>query len=345
MNLIAHGYGLRSASYSSLMLIDLFFKGNFMSESYPLHLINKKPNFYGFSGLDRAAHTRLDDEWFEKILQQDNAKAILSWRSQSMVNISIPDKPSASILELKSLDEIIQKADNVVFLGEKKGTPYVGVDLSSSDKGQFYNMIPEAGVFLDLREFGPLLERFEGSLLAYNRALLFWHTKNKYCGVCGGKTHVTKAGHQINCNDPKCGQLVFPRTDPAVIMLVHDGKRALLGRQKIWKPGMYSTLAGFLEPGETLEEAVAREVWEEANIDVSDVRYHSSQPWPFPGSIMLGFYAEAKSTFIRRNDEEVEDVQWFEANDLRNFPAHGKSLPRPDSIARRLIEDWLETMD
>ena len=105
-----------------------------MSESYPLHLMNKKPNFYGFSGLDRAAHTRLDDEWFEKILQQGNAKVILSWRSQSMVNITIPDKPSASILELKSLDEIIQKADNIVFLGEKKGTPYAGVDLSSSDK-------------------------------------------------------------------------------------------------------------------------------------------------------------------------------------------------------------------
>ena len=314
-----------------------------MSKSYPLHLLNKKPNFYGFSGLDRAAHIRLDDEWFKKIVQQDNAKAVLSWQSQSMVNITTPDKPSASILELHSLRGIIQKADNVVFLGEKNGTPYLGIDLSSSDKEQFCEVIPEAGVFLDLREVGPLMERFEGSLLAYNRALLFWHTKNKYCGVCGGKTHVTKAGHQINCNDQKCGQLVFPRTDPAVIMLVHDGERALLGRQKIWKPGMYSTLAGFLEPGETLEEAVAREVWEEANIDVSDVRYHSSQPWPFPGSIMLGFYAEAKSTFIRRNDEEVEDVQWFEANELRAFPSHGKSLPRLDSIARRLIEDWLET--
>tara|TARA_B100000927_G_scaffold271766_1_gene248930 strand:- start:339 stop:725 length:387 start_codon:yes stop_codon:yes gene_type:complete len=124
-------------------------------------------------------------------------------------------------------------------------------------------------------------------------------------------------------------------------MLVYDGDRILLGRQSVWKKGMYSTLAGFLEPGETLEEAVAREVFEEANIEVEDVSYHSSQPWPFPSSIMLGFYARARSTEIRRNDEEVEDVQWFTRDEVSQFSKLGKSLPREDSIARCLIEDWL----
>ena len=124
-------------------------------------------------------------------------------------------------------------------------------------------------------------------------------------------------------------------------MLVYDDDRILLGRQSIWKKGMYSTLAGFLEPGETLEEAVAREVFEEANIEVEDVSYHSSQPWPFPASIMLGFYAKARSTEIRRNDEEVEDVQWFTRDEVSQFSKLGKSLPRKDSIARCLIEDWL----
>ena len=150
-----------------------------------------------------------------------------------------------------------------------------------------------------------------------------------------------KGGHQRDCTNEDCRAAAFPRTDPAVIMLVYDNDRVLLGRQKVWKKGMYSTLAGFLEPGETLEEAVAREVWEETNIQVEDVRYHSSQPWPFPASIMLGFHARARSTNIRRNDQEVEDAQWFSIEELSNFPTYGKSLPRNDSIARRLIEDWM----
>ena len=314
-----------------------------MPELYPLHLLNKKPNFYGFSGLDRSAHIRQDEGWLKILEKQGNAKVVFSWRSQSMVNLDKPGEPYATILALNVVSEIVNKADNVVFLGEKSGIPYLGIDLSSIEEDRLDELIPSVGGFTDLRQVGPLLERFEGSLLAYNRALLFWHQKNKFCGSCGAVTRVTKAGHQINCSNTSCGQLFFPRTDPAVIMLVHDGERALLGRQQMWKPGMYSTLAGFLEPGETLEEAVAREVWEEANIDIADVRYHSSQPWPFPGSIMLGFYAQAKSTFIRRNDNEVEDVQWFDVNQLRNFASYGKSLPRLDSIARRLIEDWLET--
>ena len=126
-------------------------------------------------------------------------------------------------------------------------------------------------------------------------------------------------------------------------MLVHDsaGEKALLGRQAVWPEGRYSTLAGFVEPGETLEEAVAREVHEETGVEVCDVRYHSSQPWPFPASIMLGFHAEAKTTEIFRRDEELEDAQWFSRDELMNFRALGKGLPSKDSIARRLIEDWL----
>ena len=135
----------------------------------------------------------------------------------------------------------------------------------------------------------------------------------------------------------------FPRTDPAVIMLVHDGDRALLGRQKVWVPGMHSTLAGFVEPGESLEEAVAREVFEEVGIRVRNVRYHSSQPWPFPASIMLGFHAEAATTELRIDTDEIENAAWFTREELLDFEALGNTLPRKDSIARRLIEDWLES--
>ena len=136
---------------------------------------------------------------------------------------------------------------------------------------------------------GAILDRFDACILSYCRAIFYWQQNNKFCGVCGSKTAISKAGHQIDCKEITCRKPVFPRTDPAVIMLVYDDDRILLGRQSIWKKGMYSTLAGFLEPGETLEEAVAREVFEEANIEVEDVSYHSSQPWPFPASIMLGF--------------------------------------------------------
>src|SRR3546814_482718 len=181
------------------------------------------------------------------------------------------------------------------------------------------------GVFTDLRRIGPLLERFEGSLLAYARGLLWWHQRHRFCGVCGHPTVSVKGGHQRSCTNQACAAPQFPRTDPAVIMLVHDGERCLLGRQRVWPDGMYSTLAGFVEPGETLEEAVAREVWEESGIQVRDVRYHSAQPWPFPSSLMLGFHAAAKSFEIVRNDDELGDAQWYTAEDLAGFESDRKS--------------------
>ena len=308
---------------------------------YPLHLIAKKPNFYGFSGLDRSAHIREDEAWIDRLLATPDTCIVPVWRSRSLIAEDAAGDPRAAMLMAVEHQALIERADFVAFLGEKAGVAHIAVDISGFDEVQINETFADHGMFVDLRQIGPVLERFEGSLLAYARGLMYWHQRHRFCGVCGSPTTVVKGGHQRNCANDSCRAPTFPRTDSAVIMLVHDGDRALLGRQKIWKPGMYSTLAGFLEPGETLEEAVAREVWEEANIDVEDVRYHSSQPWPFPASIMLGFYARARSTEIRRNDEEVEDAQWFTLDQLRNFEAHGKSLPRLDSIARRLIEDWM----
>ena len=144
------------------------------------------------------------------------------------------------------------------------------------------------------------------------------------------------------CTAPTCQTHHFPRTDPAVIMLVSCGERCLLGRQRVWPAGMYSTLAGFVEPGESLEDAVAREVREEAGVAVAEVRYHSSQPWPFPGSIMLGFHAEALSPALVVNRDELEDARWFSRSELLASPEDESfRLPRRDSIARRLVESWL----
>jgi NAD+ diphosphatase len=172
--------------------------------------------------------------------------------------------------------------------------------------------------------------------------MLFWHSRHRFCGACGAPTRSEEAGHMRRCTDDACKTMHFPRTDPAVIMLVTDGERALLGRNRNFVAGMYSTLAGFVEPGESLEDAVAREVMEETAIRVGTVHYHSSQPWPFPANIMLGFYAEATSTEITVDEGELEDARLFERDWLRtHVDDESFRLPRLDSIARRLIGDWL----
>jgi NAD+ diphosphatase len=197
--------------------------------------------------------------------------------------------------------------------------------------------------FTDLRRVGPLLARPDGALLAYARGMMFWHGRHRFCGVCGSPTKSADAGHVRRCTNPDCATSHFPRTDPAVIMLVTDGERALLGRQKIWPKGQHSTLAGFVEPGESLEQAVAREVHEETGIVIDQVTYQSSQPWPFPASIMLGFTARAVTTEITVDATEIEDARWFERSYMLSHADDDIfRLPRRDSIARRLIEDWLK---
>ena len=312
-----------------------------MSDQYPLHLIAKKPNFYGFSGLDRSAHIREEEGWLDRLMTAPETRIVPVWRSRSLITDDAAGDPCAGMLVAVEHRALIEQAEFVAFLGEKAGVPHIGLDMSPLDEAQVHDIFADHGIFTDLRQIGPVLERFEGSILAYARGLMYWHQRHRFCGVCGAPSIALKGGHQRNCTNEACRAPSFPRTDPAVIMLVHDGDRALLGRQQIWKPGMYSTLAGFVEPGETLEEAVAREVWEETNVQVEDVRYHSSQPWPFPASIMLGFHAKARTTAINRNDNEVEDAQWFTIDELRDFESIGNTLPRPDSIARRLIEDWM----
>jgi len=196
--------------------------------------------------------------------------------------------------------------------------------------------------FTDLRQLGGRIERREGALLALARAMLFWHARHRFCGLCGNPTRSEEAGHMRRCTESACNTMHFPRTDPAVIMLVSDGDRALMGRSKHFPPGMYSTLAGFVEPGESLEMAVAREVREETGIEVGAVHYHSSQPWPFPANIMLGFHAQALTTEITVDYGELEDARWLERQWLLSHVDDDSfRMPRLDSIARRLIEDWL----
>ncbi|MBI1778478.1 MAG: NAD(+) diphosphatase [Proteobacteria bacterium] len=297
-------------------------------------------NFYAHGGLDRAAHLREAANWLEAALARQGTRLVPVWQSRNLIQAAA-EIPQAALLPAAEAADLLSEAGAVALLGNLDEVAHLAVDLSHLAEAEAQRRAERWGEWLDLRRVGPVIDRRHGSLLAYARGLMHWHARHGFCGVCGSPTESASAGHVRKCRNPACGASHFPRTDPAVIMLVHDGERALLGRQKIWPKGMYSTLAGFVEPGESLEETVAREVFEESGIRVKDVVYHSSQPWPFPASLMVGFHATAASRAIDLNVSELEDAAWFTRAEMRAFADQGKSLPRLDSIARQLVEDWL----
>ena len=192
---------------------------------------------------------------------------------------------------------------------------------------------------MDLRSAAAQWPAFETSVFAQARALLYWHERNRFCGGCAAPLESRRGGHLLLC--PSCGLEHYPRTDAAIIVAVSDGERLLLGRQASWPAGRWSVLAGFLEPGESLEQAVAREVFEEAGVRIRTASYAASQPWPFPAALMVGFRAEADPQPAQAGDE-LEAAQWFSANELRELTANGTMQISPRlSISRWLIDDWL----
>jgi NAD+ diphosphatase len=292
-------------------------------------------NIYAGGTLDRAGPRRKDQAWLDRLLASDSTRFIALWRGQALM--AEGETPSPALLRR---DDIAALGGEPVLLGLDGDRAFFALDLSHDDAPA---AIAGCG-FTDLRRVGPLLPRGEAALLAYARGIAYWHQRHRHCGVCGAPTMSEEGGHVRRCTNPACAAPHFPRTDPAVIMLVHDGERCLLGRKHEWPKGMHSTLAGFVEPGESLEEAVAREVREEAGIEVDEVSYHSSQPWPFPASLMLGFYARARSHAITLDPEELERAAWYERGFLLARQDDDElRLPRGDSIARRLVEDWLKS--
>jgi len=313
----------------------------------PYELTLRAPNHFSFGGLDRDVISREESNCLDFVLERPETRIVPVWRSLNLFSgaLETGKTPVPAYLSTEEATDLIKIAKNQVYLGKQNVAntliSYLAIDISSLEEDEATNKLAPWGKFADLREIGPLIGGIEGSILAYARGIIFWHCRNGYCGVCGKATIATKGGHQRNCTKKGCASLHFPRTDPAVIMLVKDGDRVLLGRQKIWPAGLYSTLAGFVEPGETIEHAVAREVYEEAGIIVKDITYQHSQPWPFPSSLMLGFTAEACTKKINLNDAELEDAKWFTRSEMLNFEEQEKILPRKVSVSRRLIDDWL----
>lgn len=293
-----------------------------------------RPNLYAQETIDRQADLRRAPDRLAARLATEGG-ALLVLKDGAVPVRQEAAGPRLALLETRAAGDPAA----TVLLGEWQGRLWLA---RAADT-------PPAGAdFVDLRQVGAQLPAGEAALAAQARALLWWHRRHRFCGLCGAPTLVREAGHVRLCSDPGCGASHFPRTDPAVIVLVEDGDRVLLGRQHQWPQGLYSVLAGFLEPGESLEQTVAREVMEESGIAVTDIRYHSSQPWPFPQSLMLGFLARAASRDIAFDTEELQDCRWFDRETLVAMRAAGTPgdgrlvLPRQDSIARRLLEDWLD---
>jgi NAD+ diphosphatase len=232
-------------------------------------------------------------------------------------------------------DEQPELPRGAIFLGEADGVPYAAV---RGERALTVNGQP-VDAWAGLREVGADLGDLDAGLLVQAIGIVEWHERNRFSPLSGAATTIERHGWVQR--DPETGIEVFPRTDPAVIMLVHDGgDRVVLGRQAVWPPGRFSILAGFVEPGESAESAVAREVAEEVGLRVTDIRYVSSQPWPFPQSLMLGFVARATEEELRIDHDEIEEARWFTRDELRAGEGP-RALPPPVSIARHILDRWV----
>lgn len=280
------------------------------------------PLAYVVNPLDRRANERPDPEWLAALRQRPDAKLIRIAGDSTLIEAGqLATKPEAfpELTVLLGLDEA--------------GTPWFACKTEQTE------------AFRDLRSLAmeEALPPEQLGILAQARSVIQWHERRNFCSNCATKLEIADAGYRRHC--PGCGMDHFPRTDPVVIMLATFEGKCLMGRQAIWPKGMYSALAGFLEPGETMEEACARELFEEAALTATKVHYHSTQPWPYPNSLMIGLIAEVDSADARPDQTELEAVRWFtrdEARQLINGGYDGCFAPPPLAIAHQLVKSWAE---
>ena len=306
------------------------------------------------AGLDRAAALRGQQEAQARLRDDPAARMLPLWRGKPLIAGAGRDRAGWLPLDHPLPAPI---ADPPLFLGLVDGAPRFAVDVSAWQPAeidaaalaaffdaseQHHPDLPPDHRFAELRGVMTRLEVAEAELVATARALMLWHRSHRFCSACGARSAASEAGWRRSC--PECGTHHFPRSDPVVIMLVTRGNRLLLGRSPGWPPAMYSLLAGFVEPGETIEAAVRREVREEAGVELGAVRYLASQPWPFPASLMLGCAAEALGDRLTVDPTELEDARWLSREELVEVLAGRHPAvkgARPGAIAHFLIRNWL----
>jgi len=313
-------------------------------------------NVFAGNLLDRAGNLRRNPDWLAAQVCAPTARFLPVWQ----LKVPVAANPSPSLFWLSASDAIARlDIANPILLGiDDGGIPYFALDADTGGAAPNF-----AGVdYQEVRAVAPNIARGEAALLAQARSLVDWHQRHGFCAVCGSVTQMRDAGYVRRCSNTLCGAQHFPRTDPVVIMLVQRGGQCLVGRQKWFPAGFYSTLAGFMEPGESIEEAVRREVWEESGIEVGEVRYHSSQPWPYPSSLMIGCFGEATTDQITVDKLELEDARWVDRDVVRlaidrvtaraidpfsqtsaeEGPGEPELLvPAPMAIAHQLMRSWV----
>jgi NAD+ diphosphatase len=324
------------------------------------------PHTFSSNPFDRAEAERRDPKWIEAAVRSPRTRFLPLWKLEVLMNRPTAPLPGAGLAGARPsgtaggdaghanstpelgwvgpdlLGRLPPGVPPPVLLGLRGGVAHFAVDISNVQDPATLGL-PDGFKFEDARVAATDLPVVETGIIAQSRAQVDWHHRHKFCSVCGERTAPERGGLQRRC--AACKAEHFPRTDPVVIMLVHGGDRCILGQTRArMSSGFYSCLAGFLDQGESIEEAVRREVREEAGVEIKDIRYHSSQPWPFPSSLMIGCHAAAASEEIKFDAEEMSDVRWYSrpevAAALRNENP-GLKVPGPIAIAHHLIKAWV----
>ena len=307
-------------------------------------IVTKAPLVFTSNPLDRAGDLRTDPNWLNVKRSEPQARFLPFWRLQPLLTGPL-DAPEAALcfLNLEQSNAAGAVDAQEVFLGLDGDAAYFARNISALEEP--LSWLPFPAHFRDARSSLDLLSVEQSGILGQAKALLDWHARHRFCPTCGAETKSVDAGYRREC--PSCDASHFPRTDPAVIMLVTKGERCLLARNKRFGLSHnHSALAGFVEPGESIEETVRREVFEEVGIKIGQVRYVASQPWPFPSSMMIGCFAEAETDEIRVDGVEIVSARWFDKKAVSSMLAgeaiEGVILPRPIAIAFYLIKSWAE---
>lgn len=296
-------------------------------------------NYFSHNPLNRYSEMRPDAAHMQQLWQRQEARVLVVHDTLSLLREQGTGKQAAT-LTCREAEVLAAKAEVLVYLGSDNEVPYFALGLEGMQE-QLPDLLGEGYILADLRVSAQELPQPDGALLAYARGMIHWNLRHRFCPNCGSATRGTHAGHVRECTNESCGQHHFPRTDTAIIVIISEGDACLLGRQATWPTGMYATIAGFLEPGETLEQAVAREAKEETGVALQTITYHSSQPWPFPSSVMVGFSAIAGSRDLYMENDELEDARWFTRSEIAVGLREGSlRLPPRISISYRLIRDW-----
>jgi NAD+ diphosphatase len=299
-------------------------------------------NTFAGNPLDRRSDKRTDAEWLAARLRSDESLGVAIWNGRPFVERAKDGGWQIAYLPAKLVAELAGGLERLLFMGLWKETAIFALDMEG-EADPALGPLQGLGEFKDLRMVAMQLPATEAAILATAKQMFEWRRRHLFCAACGQPSAAMDGGWKRQC--PACEAEHFPRTDPVVIMLAYHGERCMLGRQERWPAGMFSALAGFLEPGESIEEACARELAEEAGLRTRKVRYHSTQPWPYPSSLMIGLLAEVEDDEGVPDQTELSEVRWFTRHEAKKLLAgelSDASAPGALAIAHQLIKAWVE---